>query len=27
VVGAAFGSGRGGGYKRFDGMLRVLYVP
>jgi tetratricopeptide (TPR) repeat protein len=27
AVGAAFGSGRGGGYKRFDGTLRVLYVP
>jgi tetratricopeptide (TPR) repeat protein len=27
AFGAAYGSGRGGGYKRFDGTLRVLYVP
>jgi hypothetical protein len=27
AVGAAFGTGRSGGYQRFDGNLRVRYIP
>jgi hypothetical protein len=27
ALGAAFGTGRSGGYQRFDGHLRVRYIP
>jgi hypothetical protein len=27
ALGAAFGTGRSGGYERFDGSLRVRYIP